>query len=165
MKKNVWEYKTRAEFKASGIFKNHLSVEGNEIVQMSSLLFFRKQCQNDWLGNEDATAQSGHWACRINSTMCHLIERSLDQKIDVQTGQMGTDNRKNAEAGPRLTETCHSWGSPTISFDKRAPEGRRGLFKSWVKSPGKMVSWIKLSTKGTVEDYLLSFPRGSFCRC
>lgn len=132
------------------IFKSHLSVEENEIVQMSCLLFFRKQCQKDWLGNEDVTAQSGHWTCRIYSAMCHLIESSLDQKIDVQTGQMGTDNWKNVEAHPRLTETCHSWGMPTISFNKRAPEGRRGLVKSWVRSPGKMVSWIELSTKGIV---------------
>lgn len=151
MKQNLWEYKTRAELGAGGdIFKNRLSVEENEIVQMSCLLFFIKQCQKDWLGNEDVIPQSGHWTCRINSTMCHLIERSLDQKIDVQTGQMGTDNWKNVEADPRLTETCHSWGLPTISFNKRAPEGRRGLVKSWVKSPGKMVSWIKLSTKGIV---------------
>lgn len=128
---------------------------------MSCLLFFRKQCQKDWLGHEDVTAQSGHWTCRINAAMCLLIERSLDQKNDVQTGQMGSDNWKNVEADPRLTETCHSWGLPTISFNKRAPEGWRGLVKSWVKSPGKMVSWIKLSTKGIVKTICYNFLEGA----
>lgn len=99
MKQNLWEYKTRAYFgQGGGIFKNHLSVEENEIVQMSCLLFFRKQCQKDWLGNEDVTAV---WTLDLQNKLSHV---SLNREIP------GPEDRcTNRTDGDWQLKECRGW--------------------------------------------------------